>query len=315
MWTYVLFVLGFVLLIGGANALVEGASAVARRLMLSELVIGLTIVAFGTSLPELVVSVVAASRGDTGLAIGNVLGSNIFNTLIILGIAALLQPLHLLRSTRLIEIPFSLLAVAAVAALSNDKLLGGAAHDGLTRGDGLVLLLFFLIFMAYTANQSAQEAPAETELAMPNLWLAGLRIGLGLVGLVLGGRWIVDGAVELATLMGISETVIGLTVVAAGTSLPELATSAVAARRGYADLAVGNVVGSNLFNIFFILGVGASLHPLPFQSGSNVDLGVIFLSGLLLLGMGAWGRISRGAGLVLLLLYGGYLAYLLLHLV
>ena len=315
MTTTLLMLLGFFLLIKGADLLVDGASAAARRLGVSDLTIGLTVVAFGTSAPELVVSVLAGLRGTTDLAIGNVLGSNSANILLILGTSSLILPLAVTSQTVWREIPMSLLAALAVAVLANDRLLDGTALSVLTRSDGLVLLGFFSIFIYYTVSGTLQLkgangfAPAG---AMP-VGKALAFIGLGLGGLMLGGYWIVNGAVHLSRLLGIREAVIGLTIVAVGTSLPELATSVMAARKGNADIAVGNVVGSNIFNIFFILGVGAVIHPLPFSAQSNIDIGMVVLASLLLFLFMFTGRrrlIDRWEGLLFLCLYAGYVVFL-----
>ena len=265
--TYILFLAGFFLLIYGADWLVEGASSIAKKLNVSELVIGLTIVSFGTSAPELVVTILASAEGRSEIVIGNVLGSNIFNTLMILGISAIIYPLTVQRNTIWKEIPLSLLAALLVAITANDIWIDGAATSVINRSDGLMLLSFFLIFIYYTFTSIRKnregliDAPIAEEVPF---YKSILLIFGGLAGLVFGGRWIVDGAVQMATSLGVSETIISLTIISVGTSLPELATSAVAAYKRNADIAIGNVVGSNLFNIFLILGVGATVRPLPF---------------------------------------------------
>lgn len=255
MLPWVLLLLGFGLLIKAADWLVDGASALARRLKVSDLAIGLTVVAFGTSTPELFVNLVAAAQGKTALALGNVIGSNIANILLILGIAAIITPLAATAGTVWKEIPFSLLAAVVLSIVVNDSLLGGG-HDVITRGDGLFLLCFLAIFIYYTAAIAFDPGdfdPQKEIKSMP-LSTALLRVFIGLAGLVLGGWLIVANATLIAKQIGMSEALIGLTVVAVGTSLPELATSAVAAYRGKADIAIGNVVGSNIFNIFFYPG-------------------------------------------------------------
>jgi cation:H+ antiporter len=272
----VLFIIGLVLLVVGSNWLVDGASSVARRFNISDLVIGLTIVAFGTSSPELVVNLIASFNGNTDIAIGNVIGSNVFNILVILGLTAVVAPVAVKSTTTWKEIPFSILAVFVMALMANDILLDGYSVAEISRIDGLVLLSFFLIFMAYTFALAMHDDPLiDNPPAKMGLPKSLLLIMLGLVGLFFGGKFIVEGAIDIARALGISESVIGLTVVAAGTSMPELATSVVAAFKKNSDIAIGNVVGSNIFNIFLVLGLSATIRPIPFNVKSNVDL--IFL--------------------------------------
>lgn len=314
---YILLLAGFVLLIKGADFLVEGAVSIARRLKISDLVIGLTVVAFGTSTPELFVNLVAGMRGSTALAVGNVLGSNIANILLILGFAAVIYPLRVTREVVRREIPFSLLAIVVLGLLANDRLIDLAAGSQLTRSDGLVLLCFFVIFLYYNFSQAG--AIPEMEAQIPAriyglLWSSLMVVG-GLAALTLGGHWIVEGAVTIATGFGLSEEVVGLSIVAVGTSLPELATSAVAATKKNADIAVGNVVGSNIFNIFFVLGISATVRPIGFSPQSNLDLlAVVFASLLLFLFMfsGRRRRVDRWEGAVALVIYVGYIAFRLL---
>jgi len=314
---YILLLAGFVLLIKGADFLVEGAVAIARRLEISDLIIGLTVVAFGTSTPELFVNLVAGIRGNTALAVGNVLGSNIANILLILGFAAVVYPLSVTRGTVRREIPFSLLAVIVLGLLANDRWIDLASSSLLTRSDGLVLLCFFVIFLYSAFFQAAaiqgMEEQIPAQLHGP-LRAAVMVIG-GLAALTLGGRWIVDGAVTIASRIGLSEEVVGLTIVAVGTSLPELATSAVAAAKKNADIAIGNVVGSNIFNIFLVLGVSATVRPIPFTPQSNIDLAtVIFASLLLFLFMfsGRRRKVDRWEGAVALIFYIAYIGFRLL---
>ena len=313
-WSYVLMIIGFALLIKGADVFVDGAASVARRFRISDLAIGLTVVAFGTSAPELFVNLIAAIRDNTDIAIGNVLGSNIANTLLILGIAAVIRPLSVSRGTVWREIPFSLLAAIVFGLMANDRLIDQRDFSDISRSDGLVLLCFFMIFLyyAFTAANGiegpVQHVPAKT-YGLPG---ASIRLAAGLVGLSLGGRWIVAGAVAAADHFGMSQSVVGLTVVAVGTSLPELATSAAAAYKGKVEMAVGNVVGSNIFNIFFVLGATATITPLPFKTESNLDVGMTVFTGLLLFGFmfsGRRGRVDRWEGAVALLLYAAYIGY------
>ena len=315
MWVYFLFIIGFVFLIKGADFLIDGASSMARRLQISDLVIGLTVVAFGTSTPELFVNIIASFRGNTDIAIGNVVGSNIANVFLILGISAIIYPLAVTKGTVFKEIPFSLLAAIVLFVAANDQLLDGARMSDLTRIDGLMFLSFFIIFIYYTASIATHVAGIEAHVAAKQYGrpLSLLFIILGLAGLTLGGKWIVDGAVALASKSGMSESLVGLTIVAVGTSLPELATSAVAAYKRNADIAVGNVIGSNIFNIFFVLGVSAFIKPLPFQIKNNLDLGMVMLASLLLFLFMFTGKkrsLDRWEGLIFLLCYVSYIVYL-----
>jgi cation:H+ antiporter len=313
MLPYILLVGGFVLLIKAADWLVAGAAVLARRMQVSDLVIGLTVVAFGTSSPELFVNLVAALRGQTDLALGNVIGSNIANTLLILGIAAIITPLAATRGTVWKEIPFSLLAAVVLGIVVSDGLLGGGP-DMISRGDGLILLCFLAIFFYYTAAIAFQAEGLDppTEIKPMSLSAALLRVGIGLSGLALGGWLIVENATLIARQIGLSDALIGLTVVAVGTSLPELATSAVAAYRGNADIAVGNVVGSNIFNIFFVLGLTSSIHPIPCEASSTLEILVLIVASLLLfLSMftGQRRSIDRWEGVLFVFFYFGFIGY------
>jgi len=275
---------GFVLLIKGANWLVEGASSIARRLRISDLVIGLTVVSFGTSAPELVVNIIASFQGSSDIAIGNIVGSNISNTLLILGITAIVAPLVVQRSTVLKQIPFCLLASLTLFIMANDRIIDSYTTSELSRSDGLAFLAFFIIFMYYTfgiRKVHDENHEEHTEASKP-VWLALSLLSIGCCMLAGGGKLAVDGAVSIALQLGLSEAFIGLTIVAVGTSLPELAASTVAAYKGKADIAVGNIVGSNIFNIFWILGLSSFIKPLPFQPALNVDLAVVIFSVFLL---------------------------------
>ncbi|MCC7522911.1 calcium/sodium antiporter [Candidatus Uhrbacteria bacterium] len=305
-----LLVAGFVLLVFGSDWLVDGASALAKRLRVSDLVIGLTIVAFGTSAPELVVSSISAWQGSADIAIANVIGSNTFNILVILGIAAIIYPLTVTRSTIWKEIPLSLLAVFVVGLIATRRVLIWT--------DALILLSFFSIFLVYMLEM-AKSARAEEKEGMADTHLMSggkmaLMIICGLIALVFGGKMVVDSAVQIATWLGISQALIGLTIVAAGTSLPELATSVRAAMKKKDDIAVGNVVGSNIFNAFFILGASGLISPLAFSAGSTVDIAVCAVATLLLFGVMFIGRkhkIDRWQGVLFVLLYVAYLGYLI----
>lgn len=315
---YLLLIIGLVLLVKGADFLVEGAGSIARRLNISDLVIGLTIVAFGTSAPELFVNVAASINGNTGIAIGNVLGSNIANILLILGISAVVYPLEVSRGTVWREIPFSLLAAVALAFAANDRLIDGWVYSDISRSDGLLFLLFFAIFLYYSASIArnmtgdGQGMPLQRRALPTSLALA----AAGLVGLAAGGKLIVDGAVDIAVSLGMSEALVGLTIVAVGTSLPELATSVMAAWRKNVEIAVGNVVGSNIFNIFFVLGVSSVIKPLPFHTGANLDICMVVLASLILfvtMFTGQRRSLDRWEGALLMVLYAAYLVYLVLR--
>jgi cation:H+ antiporter len=302
MLTLLLFVVGFVLLVKGADLLVDGSSSIAKRLGISDLVIGLTIVAFGTSTPELLVNL-------------NIVGSNIANILLILGVSALIYPLEIKKSTNWKEIPMNLLAVAVLFFLANDILIDKAPASFLSRIDGLVLLGFFLIFLVYTVGLAKAEHESEDEVKKKSTPVALLMVVGGLIGLAIGGKWVVDGAIAMAKFWGVSESLIGLTVVAIGTSLPELATSAVAAFKRKTDIAIGNVVGSNLFNIFWILGASSIVRPLPINASTNIDLAVCFGATLLLFIFcftPKRGHLARHEGAIFLVCYIAYVAYLIM---
>ncbi|MEY4135141.1 MAG: hypothetical protein RL386_1491, partial [Bacteroidota bacterium] len=312
---FLLLVGGIALVVLGANLLVEGASSLAKKLKISDLVIGLTVVAFGTSTPELTVSVVSSLSGEGDIALGNIVGSNSFNVLFILGVSALIYPLRVHRNTIWKEIPLSLLAGLVLWALVSDHILDGSANPGLTRAEGIALLGFFAIFLYYTFIV-ARSAPAEelhNKVKTYPIYVAILMVLGGLGLLVFGGRWMVDGAVQIAEALGMSKSAIGLTIVAAGTSVPELATSAVAAFKRNSDIAIGNVVGSNIFNIFFILGTSAVVHPLGLGNISMLDLGVVVFSSMLLFVKSYDSKISRLEGGILISIYVVYVAYLLMN--
>ena len=315
MLLYILLVIGFILLIKGANFLVDGASSIGKRLNISELVIGLTVVAFGTSTPELFVNIFASIKGNTDIAIGNVLGSNIANIFLILGISALIFPLAVGKGTVWKEIPLSLLAALLLGAMASDRLIDKSDTSALTRIDGLVFLAFFIIFMYYSFGIAKRIDGIDSHLPQKQhgLLKSLLLIVGGLVGLVVGGNLIVSGAVHIASSLGVSQSLIGLTIVAVGTSLPELATSAVAAYKRNVEIAVGNVIGSNIFNIFFVLGLSSIIKPLPFHPSSNVDIGTVILASLLLflwMFTGKRRSIDRWEGIIFLVLYVGYITFL-----
>ena len=305
-------VVGLVLLVKGADWLVDGASKLAKRLGVTDLVIGLTIVAFGTSMPEFVVNMVSVADGATDLAITNILGSNIINTLVILGCSALVCPLVAQRSTVRLDIPLNI--VAGVLVLVFVFISSPMEPKGLSRVEGLALLVVFAAFLVYTFYTAKADATTTTESTPFPLWKCVVLILAGLVGLVVGGEMIVKSAVAIARYCGVAESVIGLTIVALGTSLPELATSVVAAFKHNNDIAIGNVVGSNIFNVFFILGTSAIIKHLPVYPGIEIDAALVAVSALAvwLLLCNKNRSINRWGGALLLVLYAGYLTYRLL---
>ena len=305
-------VVGLVLLVKGADWLVDGASKLAKRLGVTDLVIGLTIVAFGTSMPEFVVNMVSVADGATDLAITNILGSNIINTLVILGCSALVCPLVAQRSTVRLDIPLNI--VAGVLVLVFVFITSPMEPKGLSRIEGLALLVVFAAFLIYTFYTAKADATTTTESTPFPLWKCVVLILVGLVCLVVGGEMIVKTAVAIARYCGVAESVIGLTIVALGTSLPELATSVVAAFKHNNDIAIGNVVGSNIFNVFFILGTSAIIKHLPVYPGIEIDAALVAVSALAvwLLLCNKNRSINRWGGALLLVIYAGYLTYRLL---
>ena len=316
---------GLILILLGANGLTNGAASVAKRFHIPPIVIGLTIVAFGTSAPELTVSVSSALKGSADIAIGNVVGSNIFNTLMIVGCTALFAPIVITRNTLRKEIPLCILSSIVLLICANDVFLDKAPENILNRVDGLLLLCFFVIFMGYTfaiaskpatIEQQAEHPVIEEETEIKSLpwWQSILYIIGGLAALIYGGQLFVDGATGIARNLGVSESIIGLTLVAGGTSLPELATSIVAALKKNPEIAIGNVIGSNLFNIFFVLGCSASITPLHLSGITNFDLFTLVGSGILLWLFGlffAKRTITRIEGGVMILCYVAYTVVLI----
>ena len=316
---FLFLILGFVALIFGADILVAGATTLARKFRVSEAIIGLTIVAFGTSMPEFVVNVSAAVGGSGDIALANVIGSNIFNVLGILGCSALVIPLAVDADRRRIDIPVMILTAIIVLLLGKDFFLGNLGEVmQISRFDGVVLLLMFVAFMLYIVRQTlAQRATNDIVVSEADekqaYWLVSLKIIGGLILLVIGGRVIVNNAVKIAEYFHVSERVIGLTIVSIGTSLPELATSVVAAFRRQADIAVTNIVGSNIFNALFILGSTSIISPVPVQPDSIVDLALNLVLSLFLFAivLGPKHRVGRIPGIIMLLGYVVYVIYLL----
>lgn len=320
---FLLFILGVVLIILGANFLTEGAASIARRMGISPLMIGLTVVAFGTSAPELVVSLTSALTGRADMAVGNVIGSNLFNVLAIVGVTALVTPLTITHSTIKKEIPLLTLASVVLTVMVWDSIFseGSISKNVLTRGEGIVLLAFFLIFLSYTFSMAVDSNGAalsedenQPKRGARSLWLMLVFILGGLGGLIWGGDLFVMSSTAIARSLGVSEGIIGLTLVAMGTSLPELATSVVAALKKEPELAVGNVVGSGLFNIFLILGVTASITPITVSGITLIDFVVMIFSAALLYIFGVFfdtRTITRAEGAMLVLIFVVYNAYLL----
>ena len=310
------FIAGITLVILGADWLTKGASELARRFKISELVIGLTIVALGTSLPELVISLSSALKGSSGISLGNIIGSNIFNGLLILGIAALIAPIKFNPRMLSRELPFNLLASLALILVSGSMLVGGAQGEYITRYGGLLLLCFLAVFIRYTFSITSDGNEEEEAHAPMSNGKIALALAGGLAGLIFGGNIFVDGATEIARFIGLSEAVIGITIVSAGSSLPELAVSVNAARKGNVGIALGNVLGSNILNIFFILGCSASITPICLDGFSYVDYYVLIFSSLLIYAVGKFGGqniIKRSEGALLVATYIAYTAYLIMR--
>lgn len=312
-----LVLVGLGILILGGESLVRGASSIAKRLKVAPIVIGLTIVAFGTSAPELAVNLFSAFKGSTDIAIGNVVGSNIANILLILGICAMMRTIRVQKNTVWKEIPLALLAVLLVFVMAHDRILDGGTTDALTRTDGLALMGIFAIFLYYTFGIAKVSRDADkNEVKLYSTPISTLLIFGGLTGLVFGGKILVDNAIMLAQLAGMSEALIGLTIVAVGTSLPELVTSIIAVRHGQDDLAVGNIVGSNIFNILWILGLTASILPLPISPAGQIDVLMNISATLLLfffMFVGTKHRLNRWQGVMFVLIYVGYVGYLVMR--
>lgn len=315
---FALVALGFVLLIKGAGALVGGASSLAKRFNISELAIGLTIVALGTSAPELVVNIISGANGYSDVVYGNIIGSNIFNLFLILGVSGTIYPLVVQRNTVLKEVPFSLFITLLLFFLLNDSMFGEEdAISKSSRVDGIILMLFFGVFLTYVFfNMKSEAQTEESSIKVYGGWGTTLRIVGGLAGLILGGKLVVDNAVDIARAFQVSEKLIGLTIIAAGTSLPELATSAVAAYKRQADIAIGNVIGSNIFNILFVLGLSAVISPLPYNVSFNMDI-YILLGGTLLLLLFMFTinkkKLDRWEAFLYLLTFIGYTVFLFIR--
>lgn len=312
---FIWLILGFIILIYGANKLVDGGAALAFRLNIPNIVIGLTVVAFGTSTPELVVNLFSSAEKQSELALGNVLGSNIFNILGILGITALIFPIAVKKATTWVEVPLALLAAFLILIMFGDNHWPTPTSYIISRTEGIVLLCFFVLFIAYTLVLAKKGEAEEIKIKNYTIGKSLFWILIGLVGLVIGGRLLVKGAVQIAESLGISQRIIAITIVSIGTSLPELATSLVAARKKNVDMAIGNVVGSNIFNTFLILGVSALISPIHMSMANLSDIGMNLLSALLLFVFIFTGRgrqIERWEGSIFLFLYISYIIWLIL---
>lgn len=311
-----LLIAGFLLLITSAARLVDGASALALKWSVSELAIGLTVVAFGTSAPELIVNVFASLSGHSEIVLGNIIGSNIFNILMILGVAGIIYPIRTEHNTVWKEIPFALLAAVVLFVQCNDRLLNQETDSLLSRSDGILLLMFFALFLSYVFGLSQVEGRDTMEVQARSSRKIILFLLLGLAGLAIGGKMVVESAVRVARWLGVSDTLISLTIVAMGTSLPELFTSGVAAYRKKSDIAIGNIVGSNIFNVFFIMGISALIAPVPFQPLLNLDLFVLGAASFFLfvtMFTGARRSLDRWEAVLFILGYGIYTVYLVLR--
>ncbi|ONI44159.1 sodium:proton exchanger [Candidatus Epulonipiscioides gigas] len=314
---YVILLIGFIFLIKGADFFVEGASSIAASLRVPTLIIGLTIVAFGTSAPELAVSVTSALDGKNAIAVGNVIGSNIFNILMVVGFAAAILPLKVKTTILIKELPFTLLASFVLLVLAFDGPLQGQPLGYIGRADGIILLFFFGIFLYYlveVALQARKNNEPEESIETMSMGKSILFSIVGIIGIVLGGQWVVDSATEIALYWGMSEGLVGLTIVAIGTSLPEFVTSIVAAKKGESDIALGNVIGSNIFNIFLILGVSTIINPIPITPDVITDMTIMIITVVITFIFATTKRtISRLEGSAFVIGYFAYMAYIIMR--
>lgn len=308
----ILIIVGFALLIVGADFLVDGASGIAKKFHIPEIIIGLTIVSIGTSMPELFVSITSAIDGYSDMALGNIIGSNLCNLLLILGLSSLIKPVDFQEETRKYEIPMCLLFTIILMIFSNTS-------GGISRIEAVILLVLFVLFIAYTIYMGKKKSKEDSKVVeeknknktIKNIIL----IILGIVGLKFGGDFVVNNAVNIAQMFNISEKVISLTILAIGTSLPELVTSVTAAIKGNSDIAIGNIIGSNIFNILLILGVSSVIKPITFNSSYNMDLSILCISTVILALfpiIPPKNKMSRANGLIYVLMYGAYMTMLFL---
>ena len=314
--TYIILLLGFVFLIKGADLFVDGASALSKKMGIPSVIIGLTVVAFGTSLPEAAVSVTASLNGSSGISIGNVVGSNLFNLLVVAGSSAIFSAVAVNKQIIKKDFPFSIVSTFALLFLAYNIFTNPVSDMVLSSADGMVLLLFFAIFMFYTVK-AALSSPADEDennvKDMP-LWKQLLFIALGITAICLGGKFVVDSASDIARTFGLTEGLIGLTIAAVGTSLPELVTSIVAAKKGENDIAMGNVIGSNIFNILFVMGVASLIRPVAVDITSMYDIGILIISSLIIYLFTLRKReISRPLGITMVLAYFVYLVYIVMR--
>ena len=307
-------VIGFLFLVKGADCFVDGASSVAKKFRIPAFVIGLTIVAFGTSAPELAVSITAAMKGSNDIAIGNVVGSNIFNTLVVLGASAAITPIVVDKGMIKKDYPLSIFAAVLLGVLALDTIFFKADAMSLGRVDGIILLIAFAGFMVMTVKAGMEGRTEEEEVEALPMMKSLIFIALGLAGIIWGGDLSVEGAKEIARFFGLSEAIIGLTIVALGTSLPELVTSIIAAKKGESDIAVGNVIGSNIFNIFLILGVSSAILPMNVSGTYLYDMGMLVaVMVLTYLPIAKTKKVSRGMGITMVLVYVAYTVNLIMR--
>ncbi|KGJ48704.1 sodium:proton exchanger [Clostridium sp. NCR] len=314
---YVILLIGFILLIKSADYFVVGASSIAKALNIPTIIIGLTIVAFGTSAPEAAVSISAAMKGQNDIAIANVVGSNIFNILFVLGISAIIAPVKVQKTTIIKEFPFALLASLVLLILSHDIKFQGYNENALTRSDGLMLFALFSIFMYYLlemALSSKEEMDVEQGSSRyPIAKSILLSIG-GIIGIIIGGNLVVDSATNIAIDLGMSENLVGLTIVSIGTSLPELVTSVVAARKGESDIAMGNIIGSNIFNILFVLGASSIIHTIHVQPIVFVDMIIMLIvTGITYVFAISKKQVNRFEGIILTATYIAYMIFIIIR--
>ena len=308
----VLLIIGFAFLVKGADAFVEGSSSIAKHFQVPSLIIGMTIVAMGTSLPETAVSVTASIAGSNALAVSNAVGSNIFNLMVVIGVCAVLTPVAVQKNSLKIDIPFSMICALLLLVLGHDRMM-------LTRVNGLILIVLFAFFILYMIrsaqhsmnNEDSEFAAEAAEMKVMSVPKSLIFIVIGIAGITLGSDWVVDGAKTIASAFGISENLIGLTIVAFGTSLPELMTSIVVARKNEVDMALGNAVGSNIFNILMVLGIASALSPIAFIQENIIDI-IILVGFSFIVWLMAWTkhRLDKIEGLAMILLYAGYVVYI-----
>ena len=315
---YLLLALGFVILVKGADILIDGSSYIAHKLKIPQIVVGLTIIAFGTSAPEFVINLIASIHNSGGIALGNIIGSNVANIFLILGISSLICNLPVKENTFRFEIPFSILSVLILAILANGFWISRSSENiiqELDFKDGIILLSFFVLFLLYTYKISRDRIEEEVNIKDLKVYQAVLYVVLGLIGLSLGGKWIYDATVYIARSLGIDEFIIAVSLVAIGTSLPELAASVVAALKKNTDIAIGNVVGSNIFNILWVLGFSSIVNPINIHDKFDLDLLVVFASSVLLFLFLTFSKekvLRKWHGILFLFIYVGYMAHILI---